>query len=169
MSWGLTAGNIRFSLILIVLIVVGFDKLGVFYAAYQRAAARIERDEMLRINCRDPKFFTDMGSHGEVCKKVEENARIGAFWHGIDAVVASASLCRGGCGDFLRGASWQLMVLAAICVAAVAYVVSPLLRTGWIGRRTTARAWDDADDAAPFLRGHYALPTAECVKHYKAL
>ena len=172
MSWGVTSGNIRFSLVLIILIVVGFDKLGVFYVAFQRAAARIERDEILRLNCRDPKFFTDMGSHGEICKKVEENARIGAFWHGMDAVVESASLCRGGCGDFLRGASWQLLVLVAVCVAAVAYVVSPLLRTGWFGRR---RAWDDADDCAPFLRyalptsDHYALATSHAGRHCKAL
>ena len=155
MSWRLTSGHITFSLALILFILAGFDKVCIFYAAYQRAAALLDRDSRIRQNCRDPRYFAELGSQGDaICRTVEENARIGAVWHAVDATIASVSLC----GPI----PWKALALSGAACMAVAYLGPPLLRTLWIGRYAPAVGWDGVDEAAAglFRRAPFILPTA---------
>ena len=71
-----------------LVITLGVDCLGALYTAYNQAKMRIDDEEWLRNNCRDPVFFSKMRAHTTVCAEVEANARVGAFWAALRDVSA---------------------------------------------------------------------------------
>ena len=64
----------------LLLATLGLDCLSALYSAYNRAQMRLDDEEWLRTNCKDPIFFSKMRAHTTVCAEVEANARVGAFW-----------------------------------------------------------------------------------------
>ena len=95
--WGFSGGTILYTTSAVISLLVGFtgaglglDCLGELYAAYRRAALRLEDERWLLDNCKDPVFFSKMRAHPTVCNQVEANARIGAFWAALKEVTDTA-------------------------------------------------------------------------------
>jgi hypothetical protein len=129
--WGFSGGTILYTTSAVISLLVGFtgaglglDCLGELYAAYRRAALRLEDERWLLDNCKDPVFFSKMRAHPTVCNQVEANARIGAFWAALKEVTDVARV------------AWQPYILTIITGGMV------LLPLCWVcaGRMSAGRA-----------------------------
>jgi hypothetical protein len=89
----------------------GLDSFGALYSAYRRATLRLEDEQWLLQNCKDPVFFSKMKAHPDVCSAVETNARIGAFWAALKEVT-----------DGVR-VTWQPYIAAGAVVGLVLFPV----------------------------------------------
>jgi hypothetical protein len=104
---------------------VGLDCLGTLYAAYRKASLRLESDNWLLVNCKDPVFYSRMKTHPTVCSEVETNARIGAFWTALKEVT---DVARVTWQPYIIGFAGAALVLLPVCWICFAKVSSKCRR-----------------------------------------
>ena len=100
---------------------LGLDCLGALYAAYRRASMRLEADNWLLDNCKDPVFYSRLKAHPSVCSEVETNARIGAFWTALKEVT---DVARVTWQPYLLGFGMASLLLIPVCWMCVSRVSS---------------------------------------------
>lgn len=112
-----------------------------FHHAFQAVRAKLESEQWLVGQCKDPMFFSNMHSHTDLCIQVENNRRVGAFMmtmrqvvqDEVDYIFSHAIVSR------LLAFSWPAVALIALFV---------LLCPSWVfyGGRVVTRRWPACTD-----------------------
>lgn len=102
---------VKFSSILWAVTLV-CDRVYAFHLIYKEENARLQDEEWLRTNCKNPEFYANMKSHTNICALVEHNAMRNLFLYSAKQVMHSTYLCGlHSCVDYfheLTGAIFQL-------------------------------------------------------------
>ena len=88
------------------------DFLTTLNSAYKRASMRLEDEQWLFDNCKEPTFFSKMRSHPAVCSEVEANARIGAFWAALREVT---DVARVAWQPYIVGFAVAVLLIIPLC------------------------------------------------------
>lgn len=93
---------VKFSSILWAVTLV-CDRVYAFHLIYKEENARLQDEEWLRTNCKNPEFYANMKSHTNICALVEHNAMRNLFLYSAKQVMHSTYLCGlHSCVDYLH-------------------------------------------------------------------
>lgn len=104
----------------------GTNKVCQVRELYSIRLDRIEKESWLRSQCADPKFYTNMRYHSNLCEEVEATARIGAFWYAVNEVAASLPVLDTLVA--LQRASWPFWVGLALLLILFPSLIIALVR-----------------------------------------
>jgi hypothetical protein len=108
-----------------------------FWTEWTATAELVESEGDLFANCQNSTFFHMLRQHTDICTKVESNRRLGSFVLALRRVTARADLERLVLCVFgwIEGASWKLVVFAAVVVLAVALLLLLLFAFVFVRQR----------------------------------
>lgn len=70
-----------------------FTRVYLFYEAYQNESKKKEDERWLRIQCKEPEFYSNLKQHTDLCNQVEINARRSTFLTALHIVLDNTYLC----------------------------------------------------------------------------
>ena len=115
-----------------IMSILSIDRLCQFHSAYLQAAATIEGERWLRVQCQDPEFFSNLKTHTDLCFTVQNNARVGSFMLALNQVTGAGRLemAASDIASTIRAIGWPFLA-----VAAAMFLICPsLIVSSWRSR-----------------------------------
>ena len=109
--------------------------LSSFYKVFQTTRTQLDSELWLLKQCNDPNFFSNMYMHSDLCVKVDNNAKVGAFMlavHEFSADFKVMKLVSAEMIDVVKLLAWPiLVVLALLFLCAPTYLVQASRHRRW--------------------------------------
>lgn len=92
------------------------SRIYIFYEVYAAETVKKKEDAWLRVQCKDPQFYSNLRQHTDLCSQVEKHAQSSIFLTALNAMVMQNQWCgsKKSCADYLhnllvQGFAWPLV------------------------------------------------------------
>jgi hypothetical protein len=119
--------------ILMYVVVASFciSRACIFYEVYVIETVRKKEDAWLRVQCKNPEFYSNIRQHTDLCQQVEHHAQTWILLTALNAMLTRNQWCgaKQSCAEYIhhllvQGFAWPMVACFALLMVALPYIIA---------------------------------------------
>lgn len=103
----------------------------IFYEVYTAESVKKREDAWLRVQCKNPEFYSNLRQHTDLCTQVEQHARSWIFLTALNAMAMRNQWCgsQKSCAEYfhqlvVQGFAWPMVACFALALIALPHIIA---------------------------------------------
>jgi hypothetical protein len=150
-------------LLYMLLLGLAISRFYIFYDVYIQENTKKNEDAWLRIQCKNPEFYSNIRQHTDLCSEVEQHAQSWIFLTALNAMFAKNQWCgtKKTCAEYVhsllvQGVAWPLVGCFGLLMLALPYIIAAKAKNSIIAQYHRHQMFQQ-QVSSPFYSPHFAI------------